>query len=208
MEAVKPKRHRLHPPSCDQEGHCIEWQKTITLSKTCIVNSADLILAQGSVIALPNKLRKKPRELGAGNWDRELRQGTGGSKLETGNLGQGTETGNWGQGTGAGNWRAGNWGTGGRELGQGTGETGKLGTGNWGQGTGGRELGQTGGQGTGGSKLGTGNLGQGSGDRPVTQPFQLIARQRREACQLSGSGGRVNERGHPPCREVTIAPLS
>ena len=26
------------------------------------------------------------------------------------------------------------------------------------------------------------------------QPFQLIARQRREACQLSGSGGRDNER--------------
>ena len=29
----------------------------------------------------------------------------------------------------------------------------------------------------------------------VAQPFQLIARQRREACQLSGSGGRDNERG-------------
>ena len=29
----------------------------------------------------------------------------------------------------------------------------------------------------------------------VAQPFQLIARQRREACRLSGSGGRDNERG-------------
>ena len=29
----------------------------------------------------------------------------------------------------------------------------------------------------------------------VAQPFQLIARQRREACRLSGSGGRGNERG-------------
>ena len=47
------------------------------------------------------------------------------------------------------------------------------------------------------------------------QPFQLIARQRREACQLSDSGGRDNERDlltmvmpPPPRREVTIAPLS
>ena len=29
----------------------------------------------------------------------------------------------------------------------------------------------------------------------VAQPFQLIARQRREACRLSGSRGRDNERG-------------
>ena len=29
----------------------------------------------------------------------------------------------------------------------------------------------------------------------VARPIQLIARQRREACQLSGSGGRDNERG-------------
>ena len=48
----------------------------------------------------------------------------------------------------------------------------------------------------------------------VAQPFQLIARQRREACQLSGSGGRDNERGlltmvmPSPRREVTFAPLS
>ena len=29
----------------------------------------------------------------------------------------------------------------------------------------------------------------------VAQPFQLIARQRREACRLWGSGGKDNERG-------------
>ena len=31
----------------------------------------------------------------------------------------------------------------------------------------------------------------------VAQPFQLIAQQRREAYQLSGSGGRDNESGLP-----------
>ena len=46
----------------------------------------------------------------------------------------------------------------------------------------------------------------------VAQPFQLIAQQRREAYQLSGSGGRDNESGMltkvmPSRREVTFAPL-
>ena len=49
----------------------------------------------------------------------------------------------------------------------------------------------------------------------VAQPFQLIAQQRREAYQLSGSGGRDNESGYadegdaiPPVGRSPIAPLS
>ena len=47
------------------------------------------------------------------------------------------------------------------------------------------------------------------------QPFQLIARQRREACQLSGSGGRDNERDlltmvmpSPPAGRSKLHPLA